>query len=124
MAEAKSHDDTEDTSNAERPSRTIITKSPNGHLGAGPVLKEQPLRMRLESYGQSRNKQGVPWFPHPIEGQFPVVSPARQAPFQRAPPFDPDHRLHETSVKVPVKAPRPEGKNADAPPVSWQISKL
>ena len=45
-------------------------------------------------------------------------------PFQREPPSDPDHWLHDTSVYDPVRAPWPEGKNAFAPPVSSQMSKL
>jgi len=66
----------------------------------------------------------VPWLPQPTpEGQRAAVSPLMQAPFQRELPSDPDHSLQETSVKVPNKAPCPDGKNALAPPVSSQISK-
>ena len=45
-------------------------------------------------------------------------------PLKRLPPSVPDHWLHGTSVNVPVSAPRSEGKNALAPPVSWHMSKL
>lgn len=68
--------------------------------------------------------KGSPLFPQPTAGQFPAVSPLRHAPLKRDPPSVPAHWLHETSVKVPVSAPWPEGKNALDPPVSWQISKL
>lgn len=47
----------------------------------------------------------IPLFPQPTAGQFPAVSPERHAPFHSAPPSDPDHWLHDTSEKVPVRAP-------------------
>ena len=46
------------------------------------------------------------------------------APFQSAPPSEPDHWLQGTSVNEPVSAPWPEGKKTAAPPVSSQMSKL
>jgi hypothetical protein len=42
LAEVKSHDDTEDTNNAKRPSRTTVTNSSNVHLGAVPVQGAVP----------------------------------------------------------------------------------
>jgi hypothetical protein len=57
--------------------------------------------------------------PQPVPlGQSAAVSPLRQAPFQAAPPSEPDHCEHETSVNVPLSAPWPEGKNAVDAPVS------
>lgn len=84
---------------------------------------QQRLRNKLA-------KLRLPRFPHPTDGQLAAVSPAKQAPLKSAAPsslseyWDDCQRLHETSVKVPVKAPRPDGKKAEAPPVSSQISKL
>jgi hypothetical protein len=72
----------------------------------------------------SLRNRGLPRFPHPTAGQLPTVSPAKQAPPNAGGPSEPDHSVHETSVKFPVKAPRPVGKKAEAPPVSSQISKL
>ena len=69
-------------------------------------------------------KLRIPLFPHPTAGQLAAVSPAKQAPLNSAAPSEPDQWLHETSVKVPVKAPCPDGKKAAAPPVSSQMSKL
>lgn len=42
LAKAKPIGDTEDTSNAEQPSRTMITNPSIGYLGAGPVQGAVP----------------------------------------------------------------------------------
>lgn len=67
----------------------------------------------------------LPWLPQPVpEGQKAALSPERHAPFQRAPPSEPDHWLQDTSVNEPVRAPCPEGKNTFDAPESSQRSKL
>ena len=92
-----------------------------GHLEYGTVILAQRLKKDRKSL---RKKPNIPRFPHPTAGQKPTFSPATQAPPNAGGSSVPFHSLHETSVNFPVKAPRPDGKKADAPPVSSQISKL
>lgn len=99
----------------------IIIQCPASYAS---LRRERYLDIARSADAASEAMWNPPWFPQPTAGQSPADSPDRHAPFQRAPPSEPDHWLQDTSVKLPVNAPWPDGKKAFDPPVSSQMSKL
>ena len=108
--------------------------------GAVPIW---PSRLVQADHRNRVYRSYSPWLPQPVDGQFADFSPEIHAPFQSGEPSEPDHCEHDTSWNEPVSAPcpivkslvttnhlvnspknSPLGKNALAPPVSSQMSKL